>query len=156
MRTTAVACRTYSNSTSRSCWPAGYRSKKATSGKGNSSRLRSCARNAPSFSAICAWPRRATTWSTSTGRAAGEVRNILTEVSRTRGLQGFSPSETATFVFSLKKPLFSLLRRELGKDADTLGRETWQATEILDKLGLFTTEMYQKSREEMIHGSNRR
>lgn len=80
----------------------------------------------------------------------GEVRNILTEVSRTRGLQGFSPSETATFVFSLKKPLFSLLRRELSKDADTLGRETWQATEMLDKLGLFTTEAYQKTREEVI------
>lgn len=80
----------------------------------------------------------------------GEVRNILTEVSRTRGLQGFSPSETATFVFSLKKPLFSLLRRELSKDADTLARETWQATEMLDKLGLFTTEAYQKTREEVI------
>lgn len=79
-----------------------------------------------------------------------EVRNILTEVSRTRGLQGFSPSETATFVFSLKKPLFSLLRRELSKDADTLARETWQATEMLDKLGLFTTEVYQKTREEVI------
>jgi rsbT co-antagonist protein RsbR len=73
------------------------------------------------------------------GSGWSEVRNILTEVSRTRGQQGFSPSETATFVFSLKKPLFSLLRRELGKDADTLARETWQATEMLDKLGLFTT-----------------
>lgn len=80
----------------------------------------------------------------------GEVRNILTDVSRIRGLQGFSPSETATFVFSLKKPLFTLLRRELGKDADLLGRETWQATELLDKLGLFTTEAYQKTREEII------
>jgi rsbT co-antagonist protein RsbR len=79
-----------------------------------------------------------------------EVRDILTEVSRTRGLQGFSPSETATFVFSLKNPVFTLLRRELGKDADSLARETWQATELLDKLGLFTTEVYQKTREEII------
>src|SRR5262245_34193790 len=29
-----------------------------------------------------------------------DVRGLLAEVSRSRGLQGFSPSETATFVFS--------------------------------------------------------
>ncbi|HEY7426794.1 MAG TPA: STAS domain-containing protein [Gemmataceae bacterium] len=79
-----------------------------------------------------------------------EVRDMLTEVSRSRGLQGFGPSETATFVFSLKKPLFTLLRRELARDADALGHETWLATELLDKLGLFTTEAYQKTREEII------
>ena len=66
------------------------------------------------------------------------------------GLQGFSPSETATFVFSHKQPLFSRIRRELGKDADALAEETWRATELLDQLGLYTTEVYQKSREEVI------
>lgn len=80
----------------------------------------------------------------------GEMRDMLTEVSRTRGMQGFSPGETATFVFSLKKPLFALLRRELARDTEGLVNETWQATELLDNLGLFTTEAYQKSREEVI------
>jgi rsbT co-antagonist protein RsbR len=79
-----------------------------------------------------------------------EVRHLLGDVSRARSLQGFSPSETATFVFSLKKPLFSLLRRELGRDADALARETWIGNEVLDKLGLYTTEVHQKAREEVI------
>ena len=80
-----------------------------------------------------------------------EVRDMLAEVSRSRSLQGFSPSETATFVFSLKKPLFALLRREFGRDAEALAQETGWATELLDKLGLYTTEVYQKTREDVIH-----
>src|SRR5262245_25829700 len=79
-----------------------------------------------------------------------EVRDMLAAVSRSRGLQGFSPSETATFVFSLKKPLFELIRREFASDPEALARESWLATEILDQLGLFTTEVYQKTREEVI------
>jgi rsbT co-antagonist protein RsbR len=78
------------------------------------------------------------------------VRELLAEISRSRSQQGFSPSETATFVFSFKQPFFGRLRRELGKDAEALGEEMWRATELLDKLGLFTTEIYQKSREEVI------
>src|SRR5262249_13989905 len=80
----------------------------------------------------------------------GAARDFLGELSRSRGQQGFSPSETASFVFSLKQPLFSRIRRELGKDADALAEETWRATELLDQLGLYTTEVYQKSREEVI------
>ncbi len=80
----------------------------------------------------------------------GDLRDMLSEVSRTRSQEGFSPAQTATFVFSLKKPLFSLLQRELGRDPEALVRETWQATEVLDRLGLFTTEAFQKAREEVI------
>jgi rsbT co-antagonist protein RsbR len=78
------------------------------------------------------------------------AREMLGEVSRLRASQGFSPSETASFVFSFKQPFFARLRRELGKDADALARETWLATELLDRLGLYTTEVYQKSREDVI------
>jgi rsbT co-antagonist protein RsbR len=78
------------------------------------------------------------------------VRAMLGDVSRSRGLQGFSPSETATFVFSIKRPLFARLRREIGKDAEALAEETWQATLLLDQLGLYTTEVFQKSREDVI------
>jgi rsbT co-antagonist protein RsbR len=77
------------------------------------------------------------------------VRDLLANISRSRSLQGFSPRETAMFVFSLKKPLFTRLRREV-KNADTLAEETWATTELLDGLGLYTTESYQKSREEVI------
>jgi rsbT co-antagonist protein RsbR len=79
-----------------------------------------------------------------------EVRGILTDLSRSRVQQGFAPSETATFIFSLKQPLFTRLRQELEQDADTLANEYWAATVLLDELGLFTTEAYQKSREAVI------
>jgi rsbT co-antagonist protein RsbR len=79
----------------------------------------------------------------------GAVRDVLSEVSRSRARQGFSPSETATFVFSLKQPVFSRLRQEV-REVDALADETWAATLLLDRLGLYTTEIYQKSREEVI------
>ena len=77
------------------------------------------------------------------------VKDILGEVSRARVAQGFSPSETATFVFSLKQPVFEMLRREL-RDAEELCREIWVTTALLDKLGLYTTEAYLQSRESII------
>lgn len=78
------------------------------------------------------------------------VKEVLESVSKSRAAQGFSPSEVATFVFSLKRPLFNRLRQELGKDVEGFATEIWAATELIDKLGLFTTEMYQKVREEVI------
>jgi rsbT co-antagonist protein RsbR len=77
------------------------------------------------------------------------VREFLNSISRTRSHQGFSPSETATFVLSLKQPLFVRLRRDL-KDADSLAEAMWVATTELDKLALYTAEMFLKSREEVI------
>jgi rsbT co-antagonist protein RsbR len=79
------------------------------------------------------------------------VRDFLAGVSRSRALQGFSPSETATFVLSLKQPLFARFRKQLEHDAGALAEALWAATTILDKLALFTTELYQKSREEVIN-----
>src|SRR5262245_35997861 len=77
-----------------------------------------------------------------------EMREFLSVVSRSRAHQGFSPSETATFVFSLKQPLFTMLRQELEGDSKRLADEMWVVTEVLDKLGLYTTEAYQRGREE--------
>jgi rsbT co-antagonist protein RsbR len=75
---------------------------------------------------------------------------LLEEVSRARALRGFTPSQTALFVFSLKEPLFVLLREEIGSNADRLAAETWLASLLLDKLGLLTTETFLKSREDVI------
>ncbi len=79
------------------------------------------------------------------------VRNLLADLSRQRALQGFTPSETATFVFSLKRPLFDRIRNEFASDPAALAEELWTATALLDQLGLYTTEIYQKSREQVIH-----
>ncbi len=78
------------------------------------------------------------------------VRNVLSDLSRQRALQGFTPTETAMFVFSLKQPLFDRLRGEFGADPETLVEELWAATRLLDQLGLYTTEIFLKSREEVI------
>lgn len=79
----------------------------------------------------------------------GAVREILSDISRSRSRLGFSPSETATFVFSLKKPVFARLR-QTATDPDGLAADIWVATEVLDGLGLYTAEVHQKSREEII------
>lgn len=79
-----------------------------------------------------------------------DTREVLEEVSRGGAIKGFSPTQIATFVFSLKEPLFGVLRREYGKDAGALAHEVWIATQLLDKLGLYTTEVFQKNREEVI------
>lgn len=88
--------------------------------------------------------------STADGKDWDEVRAQLDRLSRSRALKGFSPSETATFVFSLKEPLFTRLRDEYSENPAALADETWKVSALLDKLGLVTTEAFQKSREEVI------
>ena len=78
------------------------------------------------------------------------VRDFLSSLSRERAEMGFTPSETAWFVFSFKQPLFNRLRQHYGTDASGLAEEVWRATELLDQLGLYVTTVYQKSREEII------
>jgi rsbT co-antagonist protein RsbR len=77
------------------------------------------------------------------------IREFLARISRSRAQQGFTPSETATFVFSLKQPLFDHLQATI-PDRDTLAAELWQLTQTIDSLGLFTTEVFLKNREEVI------
>jgi rsbT co-antagonist protein RsbR len=79
-----------------------------------------------------------------------EARELLTEISRGRARQGFAPSETAMFVFSLKQPLFDQIRATYAKDPEGCASEIWTATMLLDRLGLFTTEVFQKGREDVI------
>jgi rsbT co-antagonist protein RsbR len=78
------------------------------------------------------------------------AKQMLAEISRSRALQGFSPSETATFIFSLKQPLFNTLNRDSALSPAQAAEFTWSVTLLLDTLGLFTLEVFQKSREEVI------
>jgi rsbT co-antagonist protein RsbR len=78
------------------------------------------------------------------------VRAFLDDLSRQRVLAGFSSDETATFIFSLKRPVFDALREESGSDVAGLADSLWAATELLDKLGLHTIKAFQSSREQVI------
>jgi rsbT co-antagonist protein RsbR len=84
------------------------------------------------------------------GRAWDEVRDLLTEISSARAKQGSTPSETATFIFSLKQSLFTTLRDSLGGEPEALAAALWSISTLLDRLGLFTIEVFQKSRDQII------
>jgi rsbT co-antagonist protein RsbR len=79
-----------------------------------------------------------------------EVRAFLADMSAQRARQGFTPVETAMFVFSLKQPLFTRLRDMLKGEPATLADLTWMISTLFDELGLFTTEVFQASREQVI------
>jgi rsbT co-antagonist protein RsbR len=78
------------------------------------------------------------------------LQDFLQNLSRTRTVQGFTPTETASFVFSLKSPLFSRLRT-INTDPQGLVSELMLVSTALDSLGLYTMEIYQKAREEIIN-----
>jgi len=78
------------------------------------------------------------------------VGEFLGSLSRSRTTLGFSPSETATFVFSLKEPLFVRLQQEFRDDIAGLGANLWTATTLFDALGLHTIETFLRAREEII------
>jgi rsbT co-antagonist protein RsbR len=82
------------------------------------------------------------------------LQSTLADISRARAIQGFTPTETATFVFSLKQPLFNAINKsaESGVSKAAL---IWQTSVLLDDLGLFTIEIYQKTREEVIARQSR-
>jgi rsbT co-antagonist protein RsbR len=84
------------------------------------------------------------------GPSFAPLREILADLSRTRALAGFSPTETAKFILSLKQPLFARLRAVLAAEPDRLAAETLTGSELIDALGLFMMEAFQRAREEVI------
>ena len=82
--------------------------------------------------------------------AWSEMLDFLSSISRNNATQGFSPSETATYIFSLKQPIFACLRQELSNDPDALLDEIGTVSRLLDSLGLHSFEEYQRGREEII------
>ena len=82
------------------------------------------------------------------------VREVLADVSKNGARQGLSPAQTATFVFSLKQPLFARIAEKI-TDGGKLASELWTLTALIDQLGLRTTELHQKGREEVINRQQR-
>lgn len=82
--------------------------------------------------------------------AWSSAREFLQDISASRARQGFTPAETATFVLSLKHPLFMNIRQELDKNQNEMFDAIWEATQLLDKLALLTTETFMTTREDLI------
>lgn len=78
------------------------------------------------------------------------MRELLAGLSARRAKGGYTPTQTASFVYSLKEPLFAAMQSELSKNPEAFLAAVWQITLLIDKLGLFTMEAYQKTREDVI------
>jgi rsbT co-antagonist protein RsbR len=83
-------------------------------------------------------------------RSWDEVRDLLSEISSTRAKGGSTPSETASFIFSLKQPLFAQLTAAFADEPQVLAAASWAVSSVLDKFGLFTIEVFQKARDQII------
>lgn len=82
--------------------------------------------------------------------AWASVRRYLEDLSASRARGGFTSAQTATFVFSLKRPIFEALQQRSEGNAQRFADEVWLATEMVDKLGLHTVAAFQKTREDVI------
>ncbi|WP_267425932.1 STAS domain-containing protein [Methylobacterium sp. GC_Met_2] len=82
--------------------------------------------------------------------AYGALRDTLGDISRSRAVQGFTPTDTANFVLSLKEPIFDALNRVSAGDAAQVAAGTWAVSRVVDVLGLHTMEVFLQSREEVI------
>lgn len=79
-----------------------------------------------------------------------ELLKFMSGFTRERALQGYSSTETASFIHLLKKPLFARIGQEYSQNADDFYQVIWTATEVIDSLGLTMMEYFQKGREEVI------
>ena len=77
------------------------------------------------------------------------TRQLLSSISESRASAGFAPAATATFVLSLKQPIFDALRKDV-QDPERLVGELWNATALIDRLALQTMEATLEARERVI------
>lgn len=74
------------------------------------------------------------------------TKTFLDRLTQAQSRQGFSPSETATFILSLKEPLFDLLQQNSAYSA----KQLLATSQLIDKLGLYSMERFVSSREQVI------
>ena len=76
------------------------------------------------------------------------MRHSLESLSRSRAAQGQSAGETSAFVLAFKRPLFSLIQRELAADRQMAA--VWAVSALVDRMAQWTVTTYQQTREEII------
>lgn len=80
---------------------------------------------------------------------------MLRDISASRAEQGFSPSETAFYIFSLKTALMEYLQLEIGDNPELLNVEMTKMNTVIDNLGLITFETFAIAREDIIGQQSR-
>lgn len=78
------------------------------------------------------------------------VKDLVASLSGSRATMGFTPSETALFLLSLKPALFDMVRKEWSADPDQMFHEISVADGFLDKLALHSTDSYIQTRDRVI------
>ncbi len=78
-------------------------------------------------------------------QALGELRAALAELSRSRARNGFTPSETALGILSLKDAVY-----EVVADTAEMTPEYLAFSRMIDGLGVHTFEIYAAAREQII------
>lgn len=84
------------------------------------------------------------------GGAWDDTRQLIADISQSRVRQGYSPIDTASFMFALKEPLFAYLRKQITAQPAQLGDAIISTSKLFDELGLLTIAIYQKAREQVI------
>jgi rsbT co-antagonist protein RsbR len=78
------------------------------------------------------------------------LKSMLASLSVSRATSGFTPSETANFVLSLKPSFFTIARKQQGNNADELFAEILIVNDFIDKLALHTSDSYIHGRDQVI------
>lgn len=76
--------------------------------------------------------------------------SLLSDISMSRARQGYTPRETALYIFSLKDALLETIQAELIDDPQRLAREALKISKFVDGLGIVTFETFIQGREETI------
>ena len=79
-----------------------------------------------------------------------ETRQFLERLSASRAQLGQDSQQTASFIFALKGPLFTLLQGYYKEQPALLAEQLWEISQLLDALGMHTFRTFQKSREAVI------
>jgi rsbT co-antagonist protein RsbR len=77
------------------------------------------------------------------------LKAMLANLSVARAATGFTPSETALFILSVKPSLFVIARQQ-HNDIDELFSATLTINDFVDKLALHTTDSYIRGRDQII------
>ncbi|MGK5094782.1 STAS domain-containing protein [Deltaproteobacteria bacterium TL4] len=83
------------------------------------------------------------------GSEFDDLKDMLKEISMSRAKQGFNPSETTVFIFSIKESIIPFLLEAEQEKGEVL-EQVIQLNKLIDILGLFAFEQYVSTREEII------